>query len=247
MAEINNKNLIKIPKENEKLAELIGIIIGDGYLHKSSNKIRIDGNASEEKGYYIERICVLIKDLFNYTCRLKFYPDKNGCYVEIGSKAIFHFLNKDIGIERGKKDHIKIPEKILKDTSNLKACLRGLFDTDGELKFYRKNKQLPYYPQLRLVTSSRELKNQVVKSLIKLDLYPSVYINKDRNYEFNICGKDKLYRWMNMIGSKNPRTYTKYEIWTKFGFLPSKTKLSDRVKILKGEIDIKSYFAPVLL
>ena len=45
-----------------------------------------------------------------------------------------------------------------------------------------------------------------------------------------------MNKWMNEIGSKNPKHATKYSVWKTFDFCPPYTSLELRKKILKKEI-----------
>jgi len=75
------KNIIFPSKLNPKLAELIGIHIGDGYLgYRSSRKeylIQCMGNPLKEKGHYDNFIYSAWKELFNINLRLFYHP--SGC------------------------------------------------------------------------------------------------------------------------------------------------------------------------
>ena len=61
-------------KYNSKnLAELIGIIMGDGHLHKKQNKITIVGSL-EDFYYYKYHVIPLIKSLFDVNPRMTSSP-----------------------------------------------------------------------------------------------------------------------------------------------------------------------------
>ncbi len=63
-------------KNYKKLAELIGIILGDGNLHKSSNCITIVGSL-EDLFYYENYVIPIIKSLFPVNPKLMKRNDRN--------------------------------------------------------------------------------------------------------------------------------------------------------------------------
>ena len=64
-------------------------------------------------------------------------------------------------------------------------------------------------------------------------------------HQIDINGKNNINTWFKVIGFNSSKHLTKYEIWKKFGFCPPNTNIVERRKILKGEIDINSYYGPV--
>lgn len=119
------------------LAEEIGIHLGDGFLSEEKNDFRVKGHRIDEKDYYDTFLKKLYKELFNLDLNMKDYGDSYG--FELYSQAISNFKKKVIKIKPGVKDKITIP-KIIKQSNGeiTSAFLRGLFDTDGNIKFYSK-------------------------------------------------------------------------------------------------------------
>jgi hypothetical protein len=56
------------------------------------------------------------------------------------------------------------------------------------------------------------------------------------------CGSEKLEKWMNLIGIKNPVKLTRYLVWKRFGFCPPHTTLKQREDFLNGKLDINSQY-----
>lgn len=136
MAEINNEKVIKFPKKDKKLAELVGIIIGDGniYVNKSKSmyELRIAGHSINDKEYLLHYVTDLIKGLFSITPRIYFSRKRKGMHIIAQSVRLIHFLKK-IGLKSGDKvkNNISIPKWIFNSNSFMKSCIRGLIDTDG--------------------------------------------------------------------------------------------------------------------
>jgi intein/homing endonuclease len=131
-AKSSNKSKLKqilIPQSNEKLAELVGIALGDGTLTKYF--LRISGDPRFDTSYfnYISNLC---EGLFGLKPSLRKEKNRNLMYLTIYSANVCNFLNK-LGLPFGDKirNKAKIPEIFLRDLPLSIACLRGLIDTDG--------------------------------------------------------------------------------------------------------------------
>ncbi|PIN79659.1 hypothetical protein COV16_03080 [Candidatus Woesearchaeota archaeon CG10_big_fil_rev_8_21_14_0_10_34_8] len=70
------------------LAEIIGIILGDGHLHKKSNKITIVGSL-EDFYYYKFHVIPLIRSIFVCNPKIRKRNDKNAYYIDFNSKENF--------------------------------------------------------------------------------------------------------------------------------------------------------------
>jgi len=60
---------------------------------------------------------------------------------------------------------------------------------------------------------------------------------KHKSYVATITGAAQLELWMTKVGSSNPVHITKYQVWKKFGFCPTKTTLEQRLAMLSGELN----------
>tara|TARA_Y100000310_G_scaffold345843_1_gene471047 strand:- start:5935 stop:6780 length:846 start_codon:yes stop_codon:yes gene_type:complete len=124
---------IKIPQMSEKLAEFIGIHLGDGTMTKYF--IRISGDYRYDLPYF-RYISALIVELFGIKPQIfKDQRQMNTGYVLLRSKAICSLLNEKYNIPFGDKIRNKacIPNEILRNKKLSLACLRGLIDTDGSV------------------------------------------------------------------------------------------------------------------
>lgn len=245
---------------NEDLAELIGIILGDGHLAYQSREssrfysIRITCNLYDDNLYFDNIINPLFTKLFNTTLTKIVYKDKNFFVGVKCSKAIVTFLNTNFSIPIGNKSSkILIPEKILKSkTDILLSFVRGLADTDFSLSFKRK-KEYHNYPVLKGSLKSKIILEQLNKILIRLGFKPFLSLNEknfdkrfNKNYERHsiyLSGVKNIERWFCLIGFNNPKHFTKYKIWKKFGFCPPNTNLKERVEILSKKRDPYSYYS----
>ena len=258
MNSIKNQSIIMTPE----LAEICGIHAGDGYLRIRGNSCELDisGNV-EEKEYYDNHVLDLFDREFSLKVKARFFPSRRTYGIRLYDKALVHTLIS-LGFPNGKKTSIvQIPKKILrsKDEKIICSFLRGYFDTDGCLTFDRKiynsdsfKVRYNYYPRIMLTTCSENLSWNLVQLLGKLGFMVRTYVTKPRKeteslkYRLQLTGNNVLELWMDKIGSKNPTKISRYKIWKKYGFCPPNTTYDERIRILNGELNPKSfYYGPV--
>jgi len=119
-----------------EFAELIGITLGDGSVgkYKRCQFLRIYFNPKQRQ--YIDDIIKLLVRHFDKIPYERYRKDAAVSYLEISLKD----MDKHLGIPTGSKirNKVKIPSWIWKRKYYIKACLRGLFDTDGCIYYRRK-------------------------------------------------------------------------------------------------------------
>lgn len=227
--------------DQEKLAEFLGILLGDGNLNKTSNCITIVGSL-EDLIYFKKTVIPLINELFAINPYLKKRNDRNAYYIYFNSKKIMDFLSKELNLCRGNKVNAKIPELILHNSRLVPHFLRGLFDTDGCLKFSKQNKKINYYPRIQFcfrdTKFSKEIAILLKKSDFKFTEYTEKRVNGLRYYQ--ISGEKNLEKWMNLVGTNNLVHKTKYLLWKKHGEYTPKEGLNYRLKALNLNIGAKS-------
>src|SRR3989338_4691735 len=140
-------------KINSKIAELIGMHIGDGTLYKTNRSLVWElRGALNEKEYYDHNVIQLLQTIFHKKFHAKCRSGgKNGWYgVQISKKEDTTFF-LHYGFRPGTKTYtVKIPEYVKKSSHSIKlAFLRGLFDTDGCLRFDKNHTKNNYYPKIK--------------------------------------------------------------------------------------------------
>ncbi|MAG20040.1 hypothetical protein CL618_01245 [archaeon] len=250
------KRNLKFPQElTTEIAELIGIILGDGNIYLKENKqyeLSIYGHMTEDKDHHL-KITKLIKKLFN----IQTYETKNISFncirTRISSKGILYFITKSLKLNSGdKRKYIKIPKYILNNKEITASFLRGLFDTDFTLVFKKRgSKKRHDYPTIRGKFNNKEFVkqlNQIIKGLdFKTNMYYEPKYDKKKNkiyhgYAIELNGKYNLEKWMNLISINNLKHLTKYKIWKKYGFCPPHTNLSERQNILNKRLDPNIFY-----
>jgi len=235
-------------KINQELAELMGIHIGDGCIseNKRYSEYYLGGDISEEKEYHDKWVSRLFNKnvmipLYNKKVNYKEHP-KVGIYgFHIFDKKIVNFFN-NLGVKSGPKINVEIPKIILSSERFTKRFLRGLFDTDGNI-YFDKNRAakdpINNCPVIQLGTVSKKLSKQVFENLVKLGFHPRFKKphkgKRDKNFVYTVLiyRRGDVRKFINEIGFKNSKHYTKWLVFQKFGCCPPKTNLALRRKVLK--------------
>ena len=206
---------LKLPKKlTPDLAEEIGIHVGDGFLSRRRNEYRLKGNKNDEKEYYNNFIKPLYKKLYNLDVNIKEYETTYG--FELRSRGFWIFKNKILKIPAGRKDNMKVPEVIkVNDIGILTSFIRGVFDTDGSVSFISKYGFNNYYPTISIAMLSEDLIKGISEILQMLGLKPNTYKDKRGYSSININGYQRLKKYLELIGSNNPKHLSKIKGWKK--------------------------------
>jgi len=182
--------------------------------------------------------------LFGKNVLYKEHP-KVGIYgFHIFDKKLVNFFKTELGIKSGSKIDIDIPKNILRKENLLKRFIRGLFDTDGNLYFdknYSANSPINNHPIIKLGTVSKRLAFDVFNALKIFGLNPRMKNPYKGKRDKNIVYTVMLYRkadieyFIEKIGFKNSKHFTKWQIFEKMGYCPSKTRLKQRKEFLLGK------------
>lgn len=218
----NRMNLFykKIPRilcgRSKNLAEIIGIIIGDGSIYVLPNKgiyqVHIAGHRKDERHYMLNYVKPLFENVFDLKMNTK--ETGNAIYVWKQSKDLVFTLNKN-GLPAGnkKKNKIRIPAWIFANEVYLKNCLRGIFDTDGCV--YPKNKT-NLYPTIWISSAIPSLRRSIIKSCNKLGFH--IYGWKNFRNDACIDRKNDVLRFFDEIKFNNKKHLIR---WKRFNRLPS--------------------------
>jgi hypothetical protein len=203
---------ISLPKKNVRLAEFVGIMMGDGGVTKYHATITLDSKNDKEYSYFVAE---LITDLF------KIIP---GRYEMKTCRAVNIVMNRinivkfcqEIGLRKGNKlkQGLDIPEWIKGNRKFEIACVRGLVDTDGCVfkHSYVVNGKRYEYMKIAFTSKSPMLINSVRSILTSLGI--TSRISKDKN-DVRIDGAQDVQKYFTIIGSHNPK-YAQRVMGTKY-------------------------------
>jgi hypothetical protein len=237
-------------KINSEVAEILGAFIGDGWIESRQRGLYIMGSPTEDKDYYDKFLAPLFLKNF-LQIEPKAFPYWSVYGIAIYKKKIIKQAI-DLGFQVGPKSLVaEIPKYVMcSNKSIIKSILRGIFDTDGSFwcdksrakTSVKWKRTYNYIPQIRIASCSKKLVNQIKILLDDLKIISEVkYKNKkgfkcNRNihdsYSLDIRKKSEVEKWFKLIGTNNPRHQTRYDVWKKLGYLPIRTTIDGRKKIL---------------
>jgi len=195
------------PKESIELAELFGIMLGDGHLeeYKKGTKVRcysitITGHKVYDFQYLTKYVAELIKKTLGSMVTTKKVDRNNAVYIKTHGKKMVEFF-KTMGLSPGnkKENAQRIPKWIMKNNLYLRACLRGLIDTDGSVHLISKQNH-----NLRICFTSYipNLLEDVRSSLQRFDILTSKIIKGNQIF---ITGKESVTKYIEEIGFSNQK------------------------------------------
>ena len=190
---------------NEKLAEFVGAVLGDGNVnfYKKGKEIgvyhiRIAGDKVKDNEYhtYLKDIC---KEIFNLNAKNVIRPNER--FLDIYSKELVIFFIK-MGIKPGNKitNQSTIPLWIFEKVEYIRACLRGLIDTDGSI--FRMSQRDFNLIRINFTNHNFTLLNDTREGFLKLGYHPSKIIHQR---QFNLSRQDEIKKYLKEVGFSNKK------------------------------------------
>jgi hypothetical protein len=190
------------------LAELLGMMCGDGCLSTSKTQVKYyiycSGNSLKDTDYFERYVPGLFYKVFRKIISSHKRKDENTVFIKFSDKRIFKKLQK-LEIPVGKKySLLKIPNFALKTADRQLAFIRGLFDTDGCVILSKQHREKPYYPRIEIKSKSYAFLNAILRLLKSRGFTGSISQNSE-NYRMEMAGFKNLKLWCSLIGSSNKR------------------------------------------
>ena len=200
--EIFKRKSIKIPKKSIELAELCGILIGDGGITK--RQVRITLNCETDK-IYSKYVVKLFQKLFGTKPKVYKIKDSRALNICISRSDLVDFLFKH-GLKVGNKlkQNLSIPEWIIKSEKYTTSCIRGMVDTDGSVVIEThliKNKKYTY-PRLNFTSASPILVEQTVQALQKFGFHPKI---RRGGRSVQLENIKEIWEYFKRVGTSNPK------------------------------------------
>jgi hypothetical protein len=189
---------ISCPAESELLAEFIGIMLGDGGMSKQQAIVSLNGKTEAAYGTFVKKIMF---DLFGILPTINYRKDSELYITATGRNLVEFLLGKGLKIGNKINQQVGVPDWILRNKEYVKACLRGLIDTDGGVYFHTHVTKGIKYRHLGLcfTSYSKLLLAFVHNELLNLGLGPRIY-EKGRVY---IYDRNYIKKYFDMVGSHN--------------------------------------------
>lgn len=197
---------IRVPAQSVELAELVGILLGDGRI-TDTQVIVYDNLITEVE--YSRFVAGLFEHLFGITASVR-KGKGNTIAVTVSAVALVEYLD-NIGLRRGDKiaRQVGVPPWIFNDMAYIRACVRGLMDTDGsiypETKVYKERQY--HYLNLCFTSHSHPLAKAVRHMLCELGFRPTVSSDGQRVY---LRRQEEVKRYFYEVKTSNPYHRERY-------------------------------------
>lgn len=181
------------PKHSKNLAELIGVVLGDGNIFQCDRCQRLTISCNSFYSKYVKHVSSLVKIIFGKEPIVSKRTKSNCTDVRLYLQDI----DKALGLPAGNKLKypIVIPAWIFKKKEYLENCLKGLFETDGHYGLNRKS----YVEYMQFCNKSKSLKKSVFDALTYLGYSPQL-----GNSYVRLARRSQLHRFIKKIGIERP-------------------------------------------
>ena len=123
-------------KKNGDLAELIGVVLGDGHIciYPRTEELRVISNSNNPG--FIERYARIMQNVFDKKPYVVPNPRQNSTKIGFYQK----FISKRLGVPTGARKYavIKVPSWILREKEYIVRYLRGLYEAEGSIHFHKR-------------------------------------------------------------------------------------------------------------
>jgi hypothetical protein len=196
--------IYKIPRFNKRLAEYVGIMLGDGGMTSSQCTITLNSKADKD---YIRFVCDFADKLFGEKPKMFKKKDCNAITLYYSGGALIRYFCT-IGLKVGNKvkQQVDVPDWVKKSRSYRIACLRGLMDTDGGVFIHRYTVNGKRYKYKKISFSNRSIPLLIFvsKALAELGFNPKI-IDKVENKKVWLYNEKEVNCYLHTVGSHNLR------------------------------------------
>lgn len=175
---IGSRYLVK----SEDLAELIGVMLGDGCIEKFPRTERLYVSFNSKDNSYIKHVATLLKKIFQKEPSLYRSKAENSVRLSLYQNNLSERLEIPTGNKI--KNDVKVPKWIKGSKAFTRKCLKGLFETDGSFVIDSKN----YTYVIEFKNKCSRLLTDVCDMLNNLGFHPQkgkTYVRMARKAEVN--------------------------------------------------------------
>ena len=154
-------------KRDGNLAELIGVLLGDGHLQKFPRTERLLIFSNSNNPCFIRRYTNLVERLFKKKTYVYKQSGQNCTRISLYQKCI----SERLGIPTGARGAISItvPEWILENRDYVVRYLRGLYEAEGSLSHHEPT----YTHKLNFSNLNATMLENVYELMVSLGFHPS--------------------------------------------------------------------------
>ena len=196
-----------LPRRSCILAELLGILAGDGHVNKYQISVTTNSTTDLAHAMYIK--CVLMH-LFHLHVSLTKKRGAQAVTVLLSSKNVCDFLSA-LGVPLGNKTihQITPPTWIIRNAPYSRAYLRGLIDTDGSVYLDRHIKKGRLYSSICIsfTNASVPLLDFAERTMRSCGLTPT-----RSGLSVRLRKRKDVHNYARMIGFQNPKHAAKITV-----------------------------------
>lgn len=190
---------VKNPPNSSELAELLGILAGDGHLSIYQVTVTTNSDTDREHAEHIKALC---EKLFSVPVRISYRKKQKACVVVVSSKEVCRFLARK-GMAQGHKirSGMHMPSWIQARKGFRLAFVRGLFDTDGSVYIDTHRIKGRVYENIAMMFSNRclPLLDDFKGILESIGLHPT----QKTKYAVFLRRKKEIQQYFELIGFSN--------------------------------------------
>lgn len=193
-------------EKEERIAEFIGIMLGDGHIgvyKTKQNKIlhQLKVSLDSRNKEYTDYVKDLMKEVIGIEPKIFYKKKENAVDIKIYQKEKVLYAINSLGLKLSPKwNYAEIPEDYCKGRLGL-LVLRGLFDTDGSVTIFNNNGI--EYPRIEIRLSPSPMQEQFINILSENKIRHTIQRLERGNIKLRISGERELNRWFNIVGSSN--------------------------------------------
>lgn len=205
-----DRTINSIMEKEEKIAEFVGIMLGDGHIGiyntKAGEKLKVHRSIkvsldSRNKDY-INHVKKIMEEVLDTEMKLNYKKTENAIDICTHKKEKLSYVLNEIGLKMSPKwNSMEIPEKYCKGKLGL-IVLKGLFDTDGCLSIFDNNGII--YPRIEIRLCPSPAQEQINKILNEFGFKYKIQRLERGKTRIRISGKRELKKWFDLVGSSNP-------------------------------------------
>lgn len=198
---------IRKPDLSEELAELMGILIGDGHL--SGYQVIMTTNSVTDRQHAIF-VKNLIEKIFNLPVKITYRKYQNAMNVTASSKNLVEFIHS-LGMPQGDKikNNLEAPAWVMDNELYQKAFIRGLFDTDGCVYLDKHIIRGKSYKHLgwTITSYAGKLREGIIEILRNLGFNPTYRVSQKSVY---LRRQKEIQEYFLNIGTSNQKHKERY-------------------------------------
>ncbi|MEY4747527.1 MAG: hypothetical protein RLZZ416_576 [Candidatus Parcubacteria bacterium] len=142
----NQRSDVRVPERSERLAELFGILLGDGHI----SHFQVMVTLGTKEFAYAQYVQALLRDIFGGIPKIS-TSSRGYQTVYLGSTATVRWLKENGFVHNKVAAQVDVPKWVFEKREYMSSFIRGFFDTDGSV--YR----LRFGAQISITNNSEPL------------------------------------------------------------------------------------------